>query len=86
MVKAAIGCAASRILSSHEKKQLKELSQFNDEWIENLWEECSKDFKKKVKSKEKYREVSYFDCYTEKWANHLGELVSGRKSMERIDV
>lgn len=39
-----------------------------------------------LKSKEKYREVSYFDCYTEKWANHLGELVSGRKSMERIDV
>lgn len=39
-----------------------------------------------LKNKEKYKDVSYFDFYTEKWANQLGELVLGRKSMERIDV
>lgn len=32
------------------------------------------------------RNVSYFDFYAEKWANHLGERVSGKKSMERIDI
>ena len=39
-----------------------------------------------LKNKKKHKDVSYFDCYTEKWANQLGELVSGKKSMERIDI
>ena len=48
---------------------IKELSQFNDEWIENLWEECSKDFKKKVKSKEKYNERK--DDFINRWKNAI---------------
>jgi hypothetical protein len=31
-------------------------------------------------------EQSYFSFYAEKWANHLGEKFTGRKSMENIDV
>ena len=48
---------------------IKELSQFNDEWIENLWEECSKDFKKKVESKEKYNERK--DDFINRWKNAI---------------
>lgn len=29
---------------------------------------------------------SYFSFYAEKWANHLGEKFTGKKSMEMIDV
>ena len=31
-------------------------------------------------------EQSYFSFYAEKWANHLGEKVTGSKSMETIDI
>ena len=43
-------------------------------------------FSPKYSELRKNKSVSYFDFYTEKWANHLGELVTGKKSMERIDV
>ena len=29
---------------------------------------------------------SYFSFYTEKWANHLGEKFTGKKSMEMLDI
>lgn len=48
---------------------IKELSKFNDKWIENLWEECSKDFKKKVKSDEKYNERK--DDFINRWKNAI---------------
>ncbi len=31
-------------------------------------------------------EQSYFSFYTEKWANHLGEKFTGKKSMEMLDI
>ena len=48
---------------------IKELSKFNDKWIENLWEECSKDFKKKVESDEKYNERK--DDFINRWKNAI---------------
>lgn len=30
--------------------------------------------------------VSYFSFYTEKWANHLGEKMTGQKSMENLVI
>ena len=29
---------------------------------------------------------SYFSFYAEKWANHLGEMFTGNKSMEMMDI
>ncbi len=43
-------------------------------------------FSPKYSEIRKNKSVSYFDFFTEKWANHLGELVTGKKSMERIDI
>ena len=43
-------------------------------------------FSPKYSELRKNKSVSYFDFYTEKWANNLGESVTGKKSMERIDV
>lgn len=30
--------------------------------------------------------LSYFSFYTEKWANHLGEKITGQKSMENLVI
>lgn len=48
---------------------IKELSQFDDKWIEDLWGECSKDFSKKVESKEKYNERK--DDFINRWKNAI---------------
>lgn len=34
----------------------------------------------------KKNKISYFSFFTEKWANYLGEKVTGKKSMENIDI
>ena len=34
----------------------------------------------------KKNKISYFNFFTEKWANYLGEKVTGKKSMENIDI
>ena len=49
--------------------------------VSSIWS-----FSSKFSKLRKNKSVSYFDFYTEKWANYLGELVSGKKSMERIDI
>ena len=36
--------------------------------------------------KRRTQNLSYFSFVTEKWANHLGEKVTGEKSMEYIDA
>lgn len=32
------------------------------------------------------KQISYFSFFTEKWANHLGEKVTGQKSMENLVI
>lgn len=39
-----------------------------------------------AQKKRKTEQVSYFSFFTESWANHLGELVTGSKSMERLII
>ena len=34
--------------------------------------------------KRKMQKISYFSFFTERWANHLGELVTKEKSMEQL--
>ena len=36
--------------------------------------------------KRKNKSVSYFSFFTEKWANALGEIVTGEKSMEQLVI
>ena len=36
--------------------------------------------------KRKTEQISYFSCFTEKWANDLGEKVTGQKSMETLII
>jgi len=36
--------------------------------------------------KRKKEHLSYFDFFTEKWANSLGEKVTGEKSMENLII
>ena len=36
--------------------------------------------------KRKTEQISYFSCFTEKWANALGEKVTGQKSMETLII
>jgi hypothetical protein len=36
--------------------------------------------------KRKNEGISYFSFFTEKWANHLGERVTGEKSMENLII
>lgn len=43
-------------------------------------------FSKKYNELRKKNNISYFHFFAEKWANHLGEKVTGRKSMENIDI
>ncbi len=35
-------------------------------------------------TKRRRQNISYFSFFTEKWANHLGEKVTGHKSMEQL--
>ena len=37
-------------------------------------------------AKRKNENISYFSFFTEKWANHLGELVTKEKSMENLII
>ena len=43
-------------------------------------------FSKKYNEIKKNKKISYFEFYTEKWANYLGEKVTNKKSMEQIDI
>ncbi len=36
--------------------------------------------------KRKNKRISYFSFFTEKWANYLGEKVTGKKSMENLVI
>lgn len=36
--------------------------------------------------KRREKQISYFDFFTEKWANSLGEKVTGEKSMENLVI
>ena len=47
----------------------------------SIWSFCQR-----INESEKKDKVSYFTFYTEKWANYLGEKVTGKKSMENIDI
>ena len=47
---------------------------------------CIWSFSPKYSELRKNNQVSYFDFFTEGWANSLGEAVTGKKSMERLDV
>ena len=39
-----------------------------------------------LNKKRKSEGISYFSFYTEKWANHLGEKITGQKSMENLVI
>jgi len=39
-----------------------------------------------LNKKRKNEEISYFSFFTEKWANYLGERVTGQKSMENLVI
>ena len=39
-----------------------------------------------LNKKRKTERLSYFSFFTEKWANNLGEKVTGQKSMENLVI
>lgn len=39
-----------------------------------------------LNKKRRDEQISYFDFFTEKWANNLGEKVTGEKSMENLVI
>jgi len=39
-----------------------------------------------MNKKRRVEKISYFDFFTEKWANSLGERVTGEKSMENLVI
>lgn len=39
-----------------------------------------------LNAKRKKANISYFSFFTERWANHLGEKVTGQKSMENLII
>ena len=39
-----------------------------------------------LNKKRRDEKISYFDFFTEKWANSLGEKVTGEKSMENLVI
>jgi len=43
-------------------------------------------FLQPLNKKRKTEGISYFSFFTEKWANRLGEMVTGSKSMENLVI
>ena len=39
-----------------------------------------------LNKKRKEKQISYFSFFTEKWANHLGEKLTNKKSMEELVI
>lgn len=59
----------------YDEDTIKGLNTFNDEWIEDLWKECSKKFSERVKSKEKYDETK--DDFVNRWKNAINKAKRG---------
>ena len=50
-----------------------------------IWQ-CTWGFLPNLNHKRKEEQISYFSFFTEKWANALGEKVTGQKSMENLVI
>lgn len=59
----------------YDEDTIKGLNTFKDEWIEDLWKECSKKFSERVKSKEKYDETK--DDFINRWKNAINKAKRG---------
>ena len=48
--------------------------------------QCTWGFLPSLNKLRRDKQISYFSFFTEKWANYLGEKVTGRKSMESLVI
>lgn len=59
----------------YDEDTISELNKFTDKWIEDLWEECSKGYRERVKSEDDYNKTK--DNFINRWKNAINKAKRG---------
>lgn len=59
----------------YDEDTIGELNKFTDKWIENLWEECSKEYRAKGKTEDEYKKTK--DKFINRWKNAINKAKRG---------
>jgi hypothetical protein len=59
----------------YDKDTIGELNKFKDKWIENLWEECSKEYRERAKTEDEYKKTK--DNFINRWKNAINKAKRG---------